>query len=114
MIDIEQLRKYLDCEDEFIIELIDNFLSENRDILHKMESAVVTSDVPVIGALAHKMLSSTRMLKIDNLNEILKKLEHKANKNEPISEFRTLFSTLKNRYTETLTELEELRKSLVD
>lgn len=81
-LDFEHLWKMCNQDEGFYRQMVNLFVQENTAYLEEWHGSAEAEDWPAIGRLAHKMKSPIKMLKADELVELLKELE-KAGDMEP-------------------------------
>lgn len=72
MINIDEIKEFLGSDNSFIVHLMEKFILESGNDLKKLRSASNEKNRLLTSAIAHKMLSSTRIF---CLHELSKKLE---------------------------------------
>ncbi|MBD3637532.1 MAG: Hpt domain-containing protein [Crocinitomicaceae bacterium] len=112
MLSVEDLKKYLDCDDDFIVTLINNFLEESKEMMDKMNSGLKSLDRKAIGSAAHKMLSSTRILKLDDLTSELVNLEKAIHEGAKNSKIEKHVEEINSRYETLKIEVKSIRDEL--
>ena len=80
MININQLKEFLDCDDEFLIHLMEAFVKESGEGISRLKTASADKDWKMVKATSHKMLSSTRIFNIGDLSNLLEEIEKMAEK----------------------------------
>lgn len=78
MLQTDQLKEFLGCDDEFLMQLMEAFLKESGDGVTRLKSAASDSNWPLVKATSHKMLSSTRIFDIGDLSTLLEEIEKMA------------------------------------
>ena len=74
MINKDKLMNMLGCDDGFLIELFEKFISESSESINRINKALETNDGTTISGAAHKMLSSTRIFEMAGLSALLKEI----------------------------------------
>ena len=69
---IQELKKYLNCDNKFLASIIDKFIEEAAEI---MKTASANKKWEAVRASAHKMLSSVRIFELKEIIVILEKIE---------------------------------------
>ena len=88
-LNIEQLKRYLECNNEFLAKIINGFIIESKKIIQKLEKAGKQGDRNTIRDAAHKILSSTRLLNLDELTALFENIETGAENNNDIAALQT-------------------------
>jgi|GEM_PF-2827088 len=74
-VDLAFLQEHSFGRQDFILRMIDLFIHQMPDLLQKLGQAAAVEDWTQVNFLAHKMRSSSRMLGIDSLEQMLQTLE---------------------------------------
>lgn len=80
MINADQLKEFLGCDDEFLVQLMQTFLKESAESINRLKTATGTNNWPLVKATAHKILSSTRIFNIGEMSNVLEEIEKMAEK----------------------------------
>lgn len=75
---IQELKNYLNCDDVFLVGLIQKFIEEVNEIVTTIKMAANGGDWPTVKSNAHKMLSSVRIFDMVEIIDVLEKLEIEA------------------------------------
>jgi len=110
MIELKELKIYLECDDEFVLEIVSQFKMEATICLDEIIDASHRSDINEIARTSHRMLSSTRILKFDELSAILEKLEGQSIWNQTV--YTDLIARFQSNLTICLEEISALEKQL--
>lgn len=105
MIDTEKIKAQLGCDDDFIQVLFSEFINESKESIGKINNALNSKDWPIIKANAHKMLSSTRILDMNNLTDLLKEIEILSGSQEQLERIPELIDELNKEIEITYEEL---------
>ena len=105
MIDKIKIKEMLDCEDDFLSELAENFISESSISMDHISNGLKTEDWDEIKRSSHKMISSTRIFEMTELTNILIKLEINSGEKKNLETIPTLVETLNTQYKEELQEI---------
>ncbi|MCB0429237.1 MAG: Hpt domain-containing protein [Flavobacteriales bacterium] len=111
-LDVQKLKKYLDCDDAFVAKVIDHFISESRTIVRQIEKRLDDKDVEGIRSSAHKILSSTRIMGIDNISRLFEHIEIGAKKGRSIEELRPEIEEAAKAWQQTVQEMELIKDRL--
>jgi HPt (histidine-containing phosphotransfer) domain-containing protein len=76
--DIKELKNYLNCDDAFLISLMQKFIDEVTEITTTIKGATVNEDWIVVKSNAHKMLSSVRIFEMQEIIVVLENIEIEA------------------------------------
>lgn len=112
MINVEQLKEFLGCDDEFLAHLMETFLKESGEGISRLKTATTTKNWPLVKATAHKMLSSTRIFNIDELSSVLEGIEKMAEKEIDIDQIPGKVITIEQLWKNVVEEITILRKKL--
>lgn len=116
MIDMTEIEKVLGTDKNFLVLMMDKYISEVGKEMQKLTEAAEFPDWKTIGEVSHKMLGSARMFAFNELGIYLEQLEISAKneeKKEKIAELIQMISNeLKNRIPELKQEKEKLENSL--
>jgi HPt (histidine-containing phosphotransfer) domain-containing protein len=95
-------------DQDFLIELIDLFLNQARELMVSINNAQKINDLTTINKDAHKLKGSCLNLGANQMGEICHKLETNAKENntEIVNE---LINTLQSVSTETFSEITKLK-----
>jgi HPt (histidine-containing phosphotransfer) domain-containing protein len=72
---IKELKSYLNCDDAFLISLMQKFIDEVAEITTIIKTAASNEDWKTVKTQAHKMLSSVRIFEMQEIIAVLEKLE---------------------------------------
>lgn len=111
-ININHIKTYLGCDDKFLGELIDKFLSEMMPAIAKISTATASGEWPVVRGTSHKLLSSTRIFGLDELSELLETMEKHAEKLSDLDKMPALTDTLRQYSQQVMDALREEQKKL--
>lgn len=75
---IKELKNYLNCDDTFLISLMQKFIEEVSEITTTIKAAASNKDWKTVKTNAHKMLSSVRIFEMKEIIDVLEKLEIEA------------------------------------
>ena len=75
---IQELKNYLNCDDAFLISLMQKFIDEVIEITITIKTAANDKDWSTVKINAHKMLSSVRIFEMQEIIAVLEKLEIEA------------------------------------
>ncbi len=76
--DIQALKNYLNCDNDFLLSLAHKFVEELNDTTNKITLAWQNQNLTSIKLNAHKLLSSVRTLQLKELAISLEKIENSA------------------------------------
>jgi HPt (histidine-containing phosphotransfer) domain-containing protein len=100
-VDINALNQLLDViggDHESLMELVDSFLADSRELLLAMTNGLETGDAPTIARSAHTMKSSARDFGMMELAEICLQLELKG-KSGDLQDVADLVSRIDSQFT---------------
>jgi HPt (histidine-containing phosphotransfer) domain-containing protein len=75
---IKELKSYLNCDDAFLISIMQKFIDEVIEITTIIKTAANNEDWRTIKINAHKMLSSVRIFEMQEIIAVLERLEVEA------------------------------------
>ncbi len=75
MLDISQLAKKLDFEEEDVVMLLEMFMESSQQSLKLLRAALETSDFPAIKEHAHAIKGSASNLLLDEIYQLSKSIE---------------------------------------
>lgn len=74
-INIKELMEFLGCDEDFLRQLMKKFIDESGIGVIKLREGLDSRNWPLIRAVAHKMLSSTRIFSFIELSNLLEEIE---------------------------------------
>jgi len=104
--DISYLKE-LGKEDEFLVMLIDLFISSSKEDLKLFDKYFTDKNWSQLGNLAHKLRSRTQHFKMDELSSSLKEIELQCHQQKINSKFNMLVEKTKYSYLLILKDLKE-------
>lgn len=75
MFNKEKVKKTLECDDEFLDMIIAKFKTELSNTEKQIKEFIDENEKDKIKSIAHKLLSSTRILELSEISEVLKNIE---------------------------------------
>jgi len=75
---IQELKNYLNCDDAFLLSIMQKFIDEVIEITAIIKTATNNKDWVTVKINAHKMLSSVRIFEMQEIITVLEKLEIEA------------------------------------
>ena len=78
MINVNELKEFLGCDNEFLAHLMETFIKESGEGIIRLKTAADSKNWQLVKATAHKMLSSTRIFNIGELSSVLEEIEKMA------------------------------------
>ncbi|MEO6303997.1 MAG: Hpt domain-containing protein [Bacteroidia bacterium] len=110
--DIQALKIYLNCDNSFLLSLVQTFIEEAREITRKIELAWQNENQKSIKLNAHKLLGSVRILELTELIGLLEKIEihasEKLRSNEMENQIKQLSASVEKVIYDMNVTLEEL------
>src|SRR5438270_7233476 len=103
--DIQELKKYLNCDDAFLASLIQKFIEEVSAITKTIDKAATEGKWDIVRSNAHKMLSSVRIFDIKELIKTLETLEIEAGDANNIPKLKTEVNNLSALVNTSITEM---------
>jgi len=110
MIDLAKIKQDLCCDDDFIKELLEQFITECSTSCSKIHEAFKIQDWQVVKGASHKMLSSTKILSLNELTAILKEIEIIADSKQNLDKLPVLLASLDSSLIETIVEIKPIIK----
>jgi hypothetical protein len=114
---IQELKGYLNCDDAFLISIMQKFIDEVIEITATIKTAANNKDWGTVKTNAHKMLSSVRIFEMKEVIGVLEKLEIEAGgrKDEDIikKDVERLFVLIEKIILDMKTSLEEVKVKVV-
>ena len=104
--DISYLKE-LGKEDEFLVMLIDLFITSSQEDLKLFEKYFLDKNWKQLGNLAHKLRSRTQHFKMNELASSLEEIEMQCQQQMVNNEFKYLVEKTKNSYLMILKDLKE-------
>ncbi|MCB0395784.1 MAG: Hpt domain-containing protein [Flavobacteriales bacterium] len=111
-LDVQRLKQYLECDDAFVVMVIDRFMKESREIIEHLEQRLIEEDVNGIRSSAHKMLSSTRIMGMDNVTRLFENIETDAEKGKPINQLQGEIEQARESWLQMMEEMEKVKEEL--
>jgi hypothetical protein len=71
---IKELKDYLNCDNAFLISLMQKFIDEVLEMTATINAATNLKDWATVKANAHKMLSSVRIFEMQEIIAVLEKI----------------------------------------
>jgi HPt (histidine-containing phosphotransfer) domain-containing protein len=111
-LDLKKLQEYLDCDQEFLLEIIETFREEAVEIIEILEQGILNEDSHIINYAAHKMISTLRIFGFKKLITKFESIElatdADTNTKDLLITIDDALSLLKNR----LKELDSIKEKL--
>ncbi len=95
-------------DQDFLIELIDLFLTQAKELVESINQASKAQDLDIINKSAHKLKGSCLNLGANDMGEICQKLESDAKENK-LDNLNELVEKLHSISVETFSELTKLK-----
>ncbi len=112
MINTNELKEFLGCDDEFLAHLMDSFMKESGESVGRLKTAADSKNWPLVKATAHKMLSSTRIFNIGELSSVLEEIEKMAEKGTDTELIPNKVSTVEQSWQNVIEEIKVLQQKL--
>ena len=94
IIDKEKIKQVIECDDDFLNDLLENFVLESKTSLEYINEALIHKNYQAIKGSSHKLLSSTRIFEMNKLTELLKTIEIASMDNEKLDSLNDLIKEL--------------------
>lgn len=98
MINKEKIKQSLDCDDDFLNVLLDQFVIESKESTKNMNRSLEDKNWDGVRGSAHKMLSSTKLLGMPELTDLLEKIETRSANGNDLD----VVPDLVNKYTNSI------------
>ena len=108
MINIDEMKDFLGCDDTFVFSLLKTFIKESADGLSKLKSATASGDWPMVRAMPHKMLSSVRILNLSEMVTVLTEMEIIAESQKGVEQIPEKLFLYESLWKEIIAEINEL------
>ncbi len=112
MINIENLKEFLGSDDEFIVTLMEKFISEIPREGANLRQATDHQDWRKVRAISHKMLSSTKIFNLEVMTTILHKVERLSENESNLEQLPGLVSEFETASAEAIKEMQKLKTSI--
>ena len=111
-INIETLKEFLGSDEEFIATLMDKFIQEMPREEARMKAFASQRDWKGVRAVAHKMLSSTKIFGLYELTSVLQDVERFAESQTNLELMPDLLSKFENSCKSIVEEMKLQREKL--
>jgi HPt (histidine-containing phosphotransfer) domain-containing protein len=111
--DLTYLKEVSKGNDDFMLEMIDLFLTKTPETLLILEAAINDMNWDQTGFYAHKLKATYAYMGMHDLKEILVKIEKNAKILSELESIPALFKKLKTRTQPAMQEINEYKSSLV-
>lgn len=108
MINKQKIMDVIGCDEDFLKELLDKFVSECTESNERLNNALKSQDWPSVKGSAHKMLSSTRIFEMDDLTSLLKKIEILAGEEKELEKIDPLVQKLNVKLEDSFHEIKTM------
>lgn len=108
MINVEQLKEFLGCDEKFLAQLMTKFIQESGEGIARLKTATETGNWPLAKASAHKMLSSTRIFDMNELSVQLEEIEEMADAQRGTDQIPGKVVVVENAWKEVVAEINKL------
>jgi len=108
--DLTYLKSMSDGNEELILEMIDIFIDQVKEIWGEMEDSLEKKDIDTLGKLAHKAKSSLAIMGMDSTAQSLKDLELYCNENTNLELYQGIISNFKSDCLIAIDELLSYKK----
>lgn len=112
MINAEQLKEFLGCDDKFLSELMLKFIDESGEGVKRLRTASEAGNWPLVKATAHKMLSSTRIFNMGELSDTLEEIEVLAEEQKHTEQIPEKVNVITSSWKEVVAEIHALLPGL--
>ena len=93
---LEHLKALSNGDDFFVVNMLEVFIKNTRHDMIRLEDFIYNKDWKSAGLQAHKMVASSRHLRIDPLVNLLEELERKGINEQDIDHLTQLFEEIKH------------------
>ncbi|MCB9363824.1 MAG: Hpt domain-containing protein [Flavobacteriales bacterium] len=108
MIDKQKIKDMIGCDDKFLAELLEKFISESIESMDQINKSLAKQDWDSLKGSAHKMLSSTRIFEMDELTTLFKKIEILATEQVNTKQIHPLVDELNTQIKITFNEIRSI------
>jgi HPt (histidine-containing phosphotransfer) domain-containing protein len=105
MKNLEELKKIVGNDETFITRLMEKFMAEAGIDILRLNTAVEGKNWPAVRAVAHKMLGSTRIFAMNELNAPLEMIEDLAESNRYLDKIPDLMKEVMSAWELSADEL---------
>ena len=112
MINQNELKEFLGCDDEFLAHLMETFIKESGEGITRLKTAMDDKNWQLVRATAHKMLSSTRIFNLGDLNTVLEEIEKMAEKGIDTALIPGKVSAVEQLWKNVIEEIKKLLQNL--
>jgi HPt (histidine-containing phosphotransfer) domain-containing protein len=109
MLNIDEIKEFLGCDDAFLFKLMSKFLEESGEGMQRLKSSVNAKDWKMVRAVAHKMLSSTRIFNITELNGTLEAIQDAAETGKGVENIPEKLVILERGWNQTVAEIQKFQ-----
>jgi HPt (histidine-containing phosphotransfer) domain-containing protein len=111
--DLTYLKEVSKGNDDFMLEMIDLFLTKTPETLYILETAINDMNWDQAGFYAHKLKATYAYMVMHNLKDILIKIEKNSKVLSELESIPALFVILKTNTQPAMQEINEYKSSLV-
>ena len=108
MINVTELKEFLGCDEEFIFQLMEKFIVETKEGLQNLKSYAKEENWHSVKLIAHKMLSSTRIFKMEEMSVLLEKIEIMAENKVNVDQIPLLVSEFEAEWKKSIDEMNRM------
>ena len=111
-ISLAYLHDIADGSNEFMVEMIDIFLSQTPEYFVNLESAIQTKDWSKVAEIAHKVRPTFSFVGVDTATETLAAMERNARSGEKLDKIVDDFAELKPMVNSVFSKLRDIKANL--
>jgi len=108
-LDLEKIKASLDCDDAFVAQLFDSYITESTECVEGIQKAFDTKEWNKVGGAAHKMLGATRIFDVAELINLLDEIKTDAEKETHLDTIGEKIDKLKVLHKESIESMNELK-----
>jgi HPt (histidine-containing phosphotransfer) domain-containing protein len=105
MKNLEEIKKIVGTDEIFITRLLEKFMSESGTDVKRLNTAVEGKNWPLVRAVSHKMLGSTRIFMLEELNQPLEMMEDLAESNRYLDKIPGLMTEVLRAWEISMSEI---------
>lgn len=111
-LNLNYLKEISDGSAEFMVEMLDIFMSQTPIYLQELESALNEKNYVVVAEIAHKIRPTFTFIGFDHATEVMAQLEQLARSEQDFDLIVTAYQELKPQLESVFVRLTEVKKEL--
>lgn len=109
-LNLSYLKEISDGSTEFMLEMLDIFMSQTPIYLQELESALSDKNYVVVAEIAHKIRPTFTFIGFDHATEVMAQIEHLARSEQNFDLIVKTYQQLKPQMESVFERLNELKK----